>query len=130
MRNENVTHAKKKFNKSLPITLFIAGIFIPVFTTEVLFIALSFAPFYGYMLVHERHFDFSSIFVSRFVLAMSIVLGITLSVLGYNGILPFFEISGYILLINVIPSFVFMIYTIYSVESKDPSKWSSYSSDN
>lgn len=66
------------------------------------------------------------IFVSKVVVLVSLVLGLLLSVLGNNGILELFKISGWILVINVVPSFVFMIYTIFSVESKDPSKWSNY----
>ncbi len=133
MKNANLTSLKievdtKEFGITKPIVLFVIGILIPIFTSEILLAMMSFVPFYGYMLWNEHKFNRSSIFVSRLIFVISIVLGIKFSVLGYN-VFSFLQISGNVLLINIVPSFGFMIYTIFCVESKDPSEWSGYSPD-
>lgn len=110
----------------LPLILFEIGILVLVITDDIFVIIFSFVPYYGYTICNEKRFSVDSIFVSKVVVLVSLVLGLLLSVLGNNGILELFKISGWILVINVVPSFVFMIYTIFSVESKDPSKWSNY----
>lgn len=105
----------------LPLILFMFGILVPVVTEDFLFIALSFVPFYGHMIAHEKGFDESSIFIGRTVFAISFILGFLLSVLTYYGLFEFLEISGDILLVNVIPSFCFLIYIVVKVGSKNAS---------
>lgn len=109
----------------LPLILFGIGILIPMITDEFLLIVMTFVPFYGYMLWNEKNLNESSIFVIRCVFVLSIFLGMLLSLIGHN-LLDFVETSGIVLTVNIVPSFVFMIYVIFSVESKDPSKWSNY----
>lgn len=110
----------------VPFILFWGGALTPVFTDDFEIILLSFAPFYGYMLLNERKFNEKSVLLSRIVFLSSLFIGFVFSILGYNNIVAVFEKTGYIMLVNVIPSFIFMIYVVFCVESKDPSKWSSY----
>lgn len=124
--NVNVVKTVDFHSVILPLVLFGLGILVPVITDEFLVIALSFAPFYGYMLWNEKKFNESSIFVSRFVFAVSFVLGFVISVLSYHGVLAVLDTAGSVLLVNVVPSLFFIYYVVLNVESKDPSKWSSY----
>lgn len=110
----------------LPLILFGFGIFVPVITDDIFVIIFSFVPYYGYTICNEKRFSVDSVFVGKVVVGISLILGLLFSVLGSNGILEMFKISGWILIVNVVPSFVFMIYTIFSVESRDTSKWSNY----
>ena len=124
--NVNVVKTVDFHSVILPLVLFGLGILVPVITDEFLVIALSFAPFYGYMLWNEKKFNESSIFVSRFVFAVSFVLGFVISVLSYHDVLTILDTAGSVLLVNVVPSLFFIYYVVLNVESKDPSKWSSY----
>lgn len=124
--NVNVVKTVDFHSVILPLTLFGLGILVPVITDDIFVIIFSFVPYYGYTICNEKRFSVDSIFVSKVVVVVSLLLGLLLSVLASNGILELFKISGWILVLNVVPSFVFMVYTIFSVESRDPSKWSNY----
>ena len=64
MKKVNLTYLKNKtetkyFGVIKPIVLFVIGRLIPVFTSEILLVMMSFAPFYGYMLWNERKFNYN-----------------------------------------------------------------------
>lgn len=111
----------------LPLVLFVLGILVPVVTEDFFVIMFSFVPYYGYLLYNEKKLDEVSIVVSKIVVVSSVVLGIVFSVLGYNGVMEFLETPGIVLLVNIVPSFCVTICVIFSVESRDPSKWTTYS---
>lgn len=119
--NVNVVKTVDFHSVILPLVLFGLGILVPVITDEFLVIALSFAPFYGYMFWNEKKFNESSIFVSRFVFAVSFVLGFVISVLSYHDVLTMLDTAGSVLLVNVVPSFSFMVYVIVKVGSRNVS---------
>lgn len=118
---------KKGIGIAKPLFLFFFGAMVPAITDELLPIVLCFVPFYGYMLWNEKKYDETTIFLSRLIFAISVLLAPLFSFVGYQGIIPALEMSGIVLAINVVPSFIFIVCVIFSVESRDPSKWSSYS---
>lgn len=101
-----------------PLLLFFFGVLVPIITDEFLLIALCFAPFYGYMLWNERKFDESSIFVCRFVFAASLIAGFIISVLSYHDVVTVLDTVRKVLLVNVLPSFCFLVVVIVKVGAK------------
>ena len=125
--NVNVVKTVDFHSVILPLVLFVFGILVPVITDDIFVIMFSFVPYYGYLLYNEKNLNVMSIVVNKIVVISSVILGLLFSIVGYNGVIDFLENSGIVLLINVVPSFCVTIYVIISVESRDPSKWASFS---